>query len=67
MSIPTVLDRNYQIWVSRDMLVWTMQSSLTGDGTEQPFEFDETTITSGPLHSATYPSSFFFRVQILIP
>ena len=49
------------------MLVWTMQSSLTGDGTEQPFEFDETTITSGPLHSATYPSSFFFRVQILIP
>jgi hypothetical protein len=67
MPIQTVTGRNYQVWVSRDMKDWTLQSSLTGDNTEQPFEFDETTIASGPLHSPVHPSNYFFRVQILIP
>ena len=67
MPIQTVTDRNYQIWVSRDMKAWTLQTTLTGDGTQQPFDFDETTILSGPLHSDTHPSNYFFRVAILIP
>jgi hypothetical protein len=67
MPIQTVAGRNYEIWVSRDLEGWTLQATLTGDGTEQPFEFDETAVPSGPLHSDTHPSSYFFRVQILIP
>ena len=67
MPIPTVSGRNYQIWVSRDMNAWTLQTTLTGDGTQQPFDFDETKVPSGPLHSNIHPSNYFFRVQILIP
>ncbi len=67
MSVPTVSGRNYQIWVSRDLQSWTLQNTLSGDDTTQPFEFDETTITSGPLQSSSHPSNYFFRVQILIP
>jgi len=67
LAIPTVTGRNYQIWVTRDMKNWTLQSTLTGNNTEQQFVFEETTIHSGPLHSDTHPSTYFFRVQILIP
>ena len=67
MPIQTVAGRNYRIWVTRDLQNWTLQATLTGDGTEQLFEFDETTVPAGPLHSDTHPSSYFFRVEILIP
>ena len=67
MPVPTVSGHNYQIWVSRDLQSWTLQNTLIGDDTSQLFEFDETTITSGPLHSNSHPSNYFFRVQILIP
>ena len=67
MPIPTVTGRNHRIWVTRDLQNWTLQATLTGDGTEQLFEFDETTVPAGPLHSDTHPSSYFFRVEILIP
>jgi hypothetical protein len=66
MPVPTVSGRNYLIWASRDLQSWTLQSTLTGDNTVQIFGFDETTITSGPLHSSSHPSNYFFRVQILI-
>ena len=66
MPIQTASGRNYQIWVSRDMKAWTLQTTLTGDGTQQPFDFDETKILSGPLHSNIHPSNYFFRVAILI-
>jgi hypothetical protein len=66
MPVPTVLGRNYQIWVSRDLQNWTLQSTLAGNDTAQLFEFDDTNITSGPLHSSHH-SNYFFRVQILIP
>jgi hypothetical protein len=67
MPVPTVSGRNYQIWASRDLENWTLQSTLAGNDTEQLFEFDESTITSGPLHSSSHPSSYFFRIQIVIP
>jgi hypothetical protein len=67
MPIQTIVGRNYQIWVSRDLNEWTLQSTLTGNNSEQLFEFDETTIASGPLHSPIHPSSYFFRVKILMP
>ncbi len=67
MPIQTVAGRNYEIWASRDLKSWTLQATLTGDGSQQPFDFDETRIPTGPLHSDTHPSNFFFRVQILIP
>lgn len=66
MPVPTVSGRNYLVWVSRDLLSWTLQSTLTGDNSEQLFEFDETTITAGPLQSSNHPSNYFFRVQILV-
>ncbi len=67
MPLQTVTGRDYQIWVSRDLENWSLQTTLTGDDTEQAFEFDETTVPPGPLHSDTHPSNYFFRVQILIP
>lgn len=67
MSFPTASGRNYQIWASRDLQSWTLQNTLIGDDTIQVFEFDETTITSGPLYRSGHPSSYFFRVQILLP
>ncbi len=67
MPIQTVAGRNYEIWASRDLKSWTLQATLTGDGSQQSFDFDETRIPTGPLHSDTHPSNFFFRVQILIP
>ena len=66
MPIQTVFGRNYQIWVSRNLIQWTLHRTLTGDDSEQLYEFDETLIESGPLYSATHPSSYFFRVQILM-
>ena len=67
MPLQTVTGRDYQVWVSRDLENWTLQTTLTGDNTEQAFEFDETTVPPGHLHSDTHPSKYFFRVQILIP
>ena len=67
MPLQTVTGRHYQVWVSRDLEGWTLQTTLTGDDTEQTFEFDENTVPPGPLHSDTHPSNYFFRVQILIP
>ena len=67
MPIPTVSGRIYQIRVSNNLQNWTLQTTLIGDGSQQFFEFDEATITSGPLHGSTHPSSYFFQIQILIP
>ena len=67
MPIQTVVGRDYKVWVTRDLQSWTLQCTLTGDDTEQLFEFDETTVTAGPLHSDIHPSNYFFRVEILIP
>ena len=66
MPIQTVSGRSYQIWVTCDLLNWTLQNTLTGDDTQQVFEFDETAVPFDPLHTLTHPSSFFFRVQIQI-
>ncbi len=67
IPVQTTSGRNYQIWASRDLRSWTLQRTLIGDDAIQVFEFDETTITSGPLYSSAHPSSIFFRVQILVP
>jgi hypothetical protein len=67
MPIPTIHDRMYHIWASRDLQNWTLHRTLVGNNAVQLFEFDETTITSGPLYRNTQPSSCFFRIQILIP
>ena len=67
MPIQTASGRYYQIWVSRDMKASTLQTTLTSDGTQQPFDFDEARVPSGPLHSGTHSSNYFFHVAILIP
>lgn len=67
MPMQTVVGRNYKVSATRDLTNWTLLSTITGDGTQKAFEFDQTTITSGPLFSATLPSSYFFRVEIVIP
>ena len=50
-----------------DLRDWTRHAVLSGDNTVKVFEFDETTITSGPLFSSRHPSTYFFRIQILNP
>jgi hypothetical protein len=67
MPIPTISDRTYRIWGSRDLQNWTLHSTLIGNGAVQLFQFDETSVTAGPLQSDGKPSSCFFRIQILIP
>lgn len=67
LPLATVVGRSYKIWLTRDMKTWTHYQTLTGDGGQQVFAFDETTVGSGPLHSTTHPSAYYFRVEILIP
>jgi hypothetical protein len=67
LPIKTILGRNYKVWVSKDLANWQLQKTYIGDGTQKVFTFDETTITSGPLFSATHPSRYFFRVEIVVP
>jgi hypothetical protein len=67
MPLQTVTGRTYKVWVSRDLSNWTLRETLTGDGTQKIFSFDESTITSGPLYSASHPSRYFFRVQVVLP
>ena len=67
LPIQTSTGRSYKVWVSKDLTSWQLQQAYTGDGTQKVFSFDETTITSGPLFSATHPSNYFFRVEIILP
>jgi hypothetical protein len=67
MPLQTITGRSYQIWVTRDLKTWTLHATLTGDGNQQVFQFDETSVPPGPLHSDTHPSRYFFRIQILMP
>jgi hypothetical protein len=67
MPIQTVQGRNYKVWVTKDLSSWTLQQTYSGDGTQKVFSFDPTTISAGPLHSLTHPSSYFFRVEVILP
>jgi hypothetical protein len=67
LPIPTVAGRNYKVWATRDLYSWHLRQTLTGDGTVKNFTFDESTITSGPLHASGKSAKCFFRVEILIP
>ena len=67
MPIPTVEDRNYKVWVSRDLNDWVLRQTFVGDGSVKNFIFDESSITSGPLFAPTQKSGFFFRVEISEP
>lgn len=67
MPIQTVQGRTYKVWVTKDLSSWTLQQTYSGDGTQKVFSFDPTTISAGPLHSLTHPSSYFFRVEVGLP
>jgi hypothetical protein len=67
LPIQTNTGRSYKVWVSKDLSNWQLQQTYTGDGSQKIFSFDETTITSGPLLSATHPSNYFFRVEVILP
>jgi hypothetical protein len=67
LPIPTVAGRNYKVWATRDLATWHLRQTLTGDGTVKNFTFDESTITSGPLHAPGQAAKCFFRVEVLIP
>jgi hypothetical protein len=67
MPIQTVQGRTYKVWVTKDLSSWTLHQTYSGDGTQKVFSFDPTTISAGPLHSLTHPSSYFFRVEVVLP
>jgi hypothetical protein len=67
MPMETVAGRTYKVYASRNLTDWHLQETIVGDGTTKTFSFDEMTVTSGPLHSPTHPSSYFFRVEISLP
>ena len=67
MPMETVAGRTYKVYASRNLADWHLQETIVGDGTTKTFSFDEMTVTSGPLHSPTHPSSYFFRVEITLP
>lgn len=67
MPIQTVQGRTYKVWVTKNLSSWTLHQTYTGDGTQKVYGFDPTTISAGPLHSLTHPSSYFFRVEVVLP
>lgn len=66
MPIQTVQGRTYKVWVTKNLSSWTLHQTYTGDGNQKVFSFDPTTISAGPLHSLTHPSSYFFRVEVVL-
>jgi hypothetical protein len=67
MPIQTVQGRTYKVWVTKNLSSWTLHQTYLGDGTQKVFSFDPTTTSAGPLHSLTHPSSYFFRVEVVLP
>lgn len=67
MALPTANGRQYKIWISRDLQNWVLDTTLTGNGQLQAYQFDETTMPPGPFHSSIHPSSYFFRIEVVLP
>ena len=67
MPMATVAGRTYKVYATRNLTDWQLQQTIVGDGTAKTFSFDEMTVPSGPLHSPTHPSSYFFRVEVILP
>jgi hypothetical protein len=67
LPIPTVAGRIYKVWATRDLASWHLRQTLTGDGSVQNFRFDESSITSGPLHTPGQSARCFFRVEVSLP
>ena len=55
MPFQTVTGLNHKVWVHRDLSNRTLQETVTGDGMPKTFSFDDSTIISGPLYSASHP------------
>jgi hypothetical protein len=66
LPIASVTGRLYRVYATRDLKTWVFQQSFDGDGTEKQFTFDETTVASGPLHSPSHPSTYYFRVEVVL-
>ena len=66
LPIASVTGRLYKVYATRDLKTWVLQQSIDGDGTEKQFTFDETTVPSGPLHSPSHPSTYYFRVEVVL-
>lgn len=66
LPIASVPGRLYKVYATRDLKTWVLQQSFDGDGTEKRFTFDETTVPSGPLHSPSHPSTYYFRVEVVL-
>jgi hypothetical protein len=64
LPIPTVAGRSYKVRATRDLASWHLRQTLTGDGTVQNFRFDESSITSGPLHTPGRSARCFFLVEV---
>ena len=67
MPIQTIQGRTYKVWVTKNLSSWTLHQTYLGDGTQKVFSFDAAAISSGPLHSLNQPSSYFFRVEVILP
>ena len=66
LPIQSVTGREYKVYATRDLKTWVLQKSYEGDGTEKQFTFDETSVLTGPLHSPTHPSTYYFRVEVVL-
>lgn len=67
LPIPTVEGRKYEVWATRDLASWHLRQTLIGDGNTQNFVFDESAVTSGPLHQPGRAPRCFFRVEVSQP
>jgi hypothetical protein len=60
--IQTITDRSYKVYVSKDLVTWYEQQTITGDGTQHTFSFDPAGLAAeSPLYGSP---KFFFRVEI---
>ena len=66
LPIASITGRLYKVYATRDLKTWVLQQSFDGDGTEKLFTFDETAVPTGPLHSPVHPSTFYFRVEVVL-
>ncbi len=66
LPIASVSGRLYKVYATRDLKSWVLQQSFDGDGSEKQFTFDETTVPSGPLHAPSHPSTYYFRVEVIL-
>ncbi len=64
MAIPTQRGRLYHIWISTNLAQWLIQEVIVGDGTTQPFVFQEAQAPAGLSGAQQSGTPYYFKIEI---